>query len=351
MVEPCLPQNLRDLVSSGAVTIGEVGLNAPGVQTITVGGGAVIEFNSGMVDFVYAVVRTLAGNMVRVTTSGPQNEPALSVVDVARDAAALFKQWKWPNRLLWTVRRIAYPPFEITGKVQGRAEEVAKNAELFLLAHELGHVSIDRGLVPPVPENDELRADAIGCGLMIRLANFGRIDLADAFGAATLAIRICAALEDVGVQFSRAYPPEVERLKNLRNVAISACPSMQYYHEISRIGVAYEDQMDDVQDHIDKMPRVRAADGERLLVRFIAELLDVALGRLSDHTFVEHIIALNSEVPPEVMRQALRTLDAYYVARPPKDSFIDTDMRGRMRQSLLRVKADLPNDIKGLFKQ
>jgi hypothetical protein len=99
------------------------------------------------------------------------------------------------------------------------------------------------------------------------------------------------------------------------------------------------------------MPRVRAADGERLLVRFIAELLDVALGRLSDHTFVEHIIALNSEVPPEVMRQALRTLDAYYVARPPKDSFIDTDMRGRMRQSLLRVKADLPNDIKGLFKQ
>jgi len=352
VLAPCLPQKLQDPVSSGTVTIGELGRNSPEIQTIPIDGhGAVIEFNSGMIDFVYAVVRTLAGSMVRVTKSGPKNEPALPVTDVARQTAALFRQWKWPNCWIWVVRRIAYPPFEITQKVHARVGEVAKNTELFLLAHELGHVAIDLALVPPSPEKAEVQADALGCRFIFSLATLGQLDLADLYGAAVLAVRICAGLELGGVVFPKSYPKQAIRLKSLRNAAMSACPSMQYFHEISRIGVAYEDQMDDVEDHIVRSLRVRPPDSERLLIQLIAELLNVALGRLSTREFAGNITDLSAQIPPDIMRQALNTLHGYYVASPPKDSFIDVYMRERMRQSLLQVMEDLPSQVRKLFRK
>jgi len=143
-----LPEELQELVSSGGVVIGELTRNQPEIQTVPIDGtSAVIEFNSGMMDFFYAVIRTLAGSMVRATESGPENKPAVPVTDVARDTAALFRQWKWPKSWCWTVRRIRYPLFQIPDKIRERILEFSKYTELFLLAHELGHVEMDCGIV------------------------------------------------------------------------------------------------------------------------------------------------------------------------------------------------------------
>jgi hypothetical protein len=345
-----LPEELRNLVSSGTVVIGELTRNRPEIQTVPIdGNGAVIEFNSGMMDFFYAVIRTLAGSVVRVTESGEKNEPAVPVTDVARDTAALFKQWKWPNSLIWTVRRIRYPPFPITDWIGKRSLEFSTYTELFLLAHELGHVEMDCGIVPQKSENVEVRADEIGCKILFGVASRGIIDLANLYGAAVLAVRVCAGLEYVGFKFSQSYPKQPIRLQSLRSAALSFCPSVQYFHEISRIGVAYQDQMDDVENHFDKHPGVRAPDGERLLVRFMAELLDVPLGRLSTQALAEDIIDLEAQTDAAILRQALRTLYEYYVASPPADSFIDVDMRRRMGQSLVQVMKLLPKEIEQLF--
>jgi hypothetical protein len=313
------------------------------------GTSAVIEFNSGMMDFFYAVIRTLAGSMVRATESGPENKPAVPVTDVARDTAALFRQWKWPKSWCWTVRRIRYPLFQIPDKIRERILEFSKYTELFLLAHELGHVEMDCGIVPQTSENVEVRADEIGCKILFGLASHGIMDLADLYGAAVLAVRVCAGLEYVGFKFSRLYPKQPIRLQCLRSAALSFCPSVQYFHEISRIGVAYQDQMDDVEDHFDKSPRVRAPDGERLLVRLIAELLDVPLGRLSTQVLADDIIDLDAQTDAAILRQALRTLYEYYLASPPADSFIDVDMRRRMGQSLVQVMKLLPEEIENRF--
>ena len=345
-----LPEELQDLVSSGTVVIGELTRNRPEIQTVPIdGNGAVIEFNSGMMGFFYAVIRTLAGNMVRVTESGPENKPAVPVTDVARDTAALFRQWKWPNSWIWMVRSIKYPLFPTTDKILERVLEFSKCTELFLLAHELGHVEMDCGIVPQTSENVEVRADEIGCKILFGVASWGIIDLANLYGAAILAVRVCAGLEYVGFEFSRSYPQQSIRLQCLRSAALSFCPSVQYFHEISRIGVAYQDQMDAVEDHFDKSPRVRAPDGERLLVRMIAELLDVPLKRLSSQDFARHITELTETTPADIMRQTLHTLYGYYVSSPPKDSYIDVDMRVKMKCSLLQVMETLPKEIKQLF--
>lgn len=349
ILAPCLPQELRNMVSSGTVAIGEIGRNSPEVWYVPLeGDGAVIRFHSGMIDFIYAVIRSLSGLMVKVTTSGPQNEPAVSRAEVARYTANLFRQWKWPNRWIWAIRRISYPTFEIAGSVHGRVEEVAKYTELFLLAHELGHVAVDHGLFSRASEDVELQADTVALELMCNLAAIGGIDLADAYGAAVLAVRICAGLETAGVRFA-SLPSQSDRLKSLRNVAISVSPSMQYFHEISRIAVSYQDLMDGVDDQIYRHPITRVPDAERVLVRLIAELLDTALGRLKNESLANHISELVATMPPEVMRHALHTLHDYYVHSPPADSFIDAPMRERMGHALLEVMGSLPAQIKDLF--
>lgn len=345
-----LPAELHDLVSNGSVVIGELARNPPEIQTVPIGGNeAVVEFNSGMFDFFYSVVRSLSGSMVRVTESGPKNEAPLSLSDVAHNTAALFRQWKWPNSLLWTVRKIHYPQFPITERIRQRVLEFSKYTELFLLAHELGHVEMECGIAQQKPENVEVEADAIGCKLLFGVASFGIIDLADLYGAAVLAVRICAALEHIGFKFSRAYPNQDTRLQCLRSAALAICPSMQYFHEISRIGVAYQDEMDDVEKQFEKNPPVRVQDEERLLVRLIAELLDAALGRSSDRVLAEHIINLHEHREGLALQEALRTLCQYYVALPPVDSFIDIGMRRRMRSSLLQVGKLLPDEIAKAF--
>jgi hypothetical protein len=347
---PALPHKIRELVDTGTVAIGEIGLYSPQIQTISIDAdGAVVEFNSGMMDFIYAVIRTLSGSTVRVTTAGAQNDPALPLTEIARQTAALFRQWKWPRNWIWSIRRIRYPAFQITDSVHGWVERMAKNTELFLLAHELGHVSIDSALVPPSPEKTEVRADTIGCGFMFSLAMIGHVDLAEAFSAGILAIRICAGLEDMGVQFPRLYPPQAERLNILCKHMMSVCPSVQYFHEISRIGVAYEDQMDDVEDHFDKRPRAHPPNRERVLVRLIAELLDVAQGRLSSSQFAGHIMGLSEQTPADITRQAFHSLYDYYVSLPPSRSFIDPVMRDRMGRLLLQVVEGLPKQTQELF--
>jgi hypothetical protein len=220
---------------------------------------------------------------------------------------------------------------------------------MFLLAHELGHVAIHHGLLPASPVNEKLRADTVGCGIMFDLAKSHQIDPTEVYGAAVLALRICAGLEHVGVRFSGAYPEhEEERVESLREEVIShCCPSMQYFHEISRIAAAYEDQMDDVESHFCKT--CRSPNSERILVLLIAELLDMAQGRLALRKFSERLLALSGQTPSEILQSSYRKLYKYYVDAPPTHSFIDPYMRQRMGSVLVEMTKHLPTTISALF--
>jgi hypothetical protein len=349
ILEVGLPDPLRELVACRTVVVGEIGRNHPEIQTIIRRGTAVIEFNSGMMDFVFAVIRTLGGNMVRHTRVGRENEPAQSVPDVAAETAKLFKQWKWPNRYLWTVRRINYPPFNITRNVHATADHLAMYVELFMLAHEFGHVAIEHGLYTAAPSDVETVADFCGYTFMSNLAKMGRVDPALVFGGSVLAIRICAGLERIGVRFSQAYPKQHIRLEKFCRNAQVACPSIQFYHELSRIGYAYNDQMDDVETHFGRRRPNGTPAHDRLLVKLIAMLMEVAMERMSSVELIQIIVSLNAQTPRDVMGAALCTLHAYYVAAPPNSSFIDNNMRQSMGQILVRIQHELPPSISSYF--
>ncbi len=335
---PDLPSGISDLFSNGLLAVGEVGHNFPDIQTITVpGGGFVIEFNSGMMDFVYAVARGLSGRFVRNIAAGPENRAALALPEVERQIAKIFMQWKWYKRWLWKLRRIRYPDFDITEGAHKWAEGIATIAELFMLAHEVGHIILEKKILPPRSANNELDADTIAMMLVAKFANKKGEDPTFIFAGAVFAIRIFAGLEKVGVRFSSAYPPQAERIANISACMSSLCPSRQYFQEISRIAVAYQDMMDTVENHIVKRPGTIKLDPERIIVRLTAELLEVALGRVSKDKLIADINKIAEQTSADIRRQVADTLNKCYVVTPQVETFIDRDTKKKMGALILEV--------------
>ena len=345
---PSLPAALRHIVATDTVCVGEIGDNQPLVETVR--NGSVIEFYSGMMEFLYAVVRTLAGMNIRVEPRhGPANKPALSSTSVAKDVARLLHQWRWPNRWLWAIRRIEASPFELSDPHENWAREVTKASERFLLAHELGHVVIAHGLAESLFANQEMSADAIAGCTLIRFSKDYGDDLARSFGGSVLALRVFAALQSVGVPFSGEYPKQVDRMKSYWSFIRSRMSSWQYFHEVSRIAVAYLEQMDDVVAILDGRAIADSPDTERFLVTLIGMLLEVSRNAVPKEEMVEYIVRRFDHTPTAVVRQTLQALYCYYVDAPAGDAFFDSWTIARMGQSLRAVVKVLPSAISSLL--
>jgi hypothetical protein len=277
--------------------------------------------------------------MVKVTSKGPENQAALSPADVARDAAALFTDWRWPKRLLWYMRRTDPPHFDAASGVDRTVDQIAAGAARFLLGHELGHVALDRGLASVAGMTGERAADAVGLEFLRRAGARQGVDPTLTFAHVIVAVRICASLQRVGVDFQTDYGDQNQRVDSLRDVMRAACPSEQFFHEIARIAVAYQDQMDDIDALIERRSIAPPRDPERVLVRLIAMLLDVAIHRLSPARFVANIAEVAARAPPPVMEEALRSLFRYYLGAPSEKSFIDPCTQDSMGTALREAVA------------
>jgi hypothetical protein len=338
--------------ASGLLAIGEIGERAPDVRTVPIdGSGFAIEFTSGMMDFVYAVVRALAGSTIRYNTTGAQNEAPLELSAVATHVAQTFKQWARHTRWPWLWGRIDHPRFPVTDRVRELTEALSTVTELFMLSHELGHVAIHMGLYPSLPKHAEEDADS--CGLLCFLpAAEKAVGLRLAIFGAVFAVRIFAGLERLGVRFSSRYPPQIRRVALLRAAIRSRCPTEQHFHEASTLMVAYQDMMDDVETIIDKDKHSVAPppDGERILVRLIAELEEVGRGRQKQETLREHLIEVATLVPTEMMRQVAETLALFYMSEASGPTYLPRDIRGRMGMQLAGLIPHLPDPLKRMFQ-
>jgi hypothetical protein len=345
---PFLPDYVQNLFATGAVAIGEVGERAPDIRTIPLKGDAfAIEFTSGMMDFVYAVTRALAGVLVGYSTAGPTNKAALELPDTAALVANVFAQWKKHNGVgLWRPARIARPDFPAAPGVLTWAELVATHAELFMLSHEIGHVIFNRRLAPPLHENDEENADAAGLSLFL-VAGSGRgLLLRHIYNGAVFAVRIFAAMQNLGHRFSEKYPPQARRIELLKEQMRALSPSEQFLHEASTIAVAYEDQFDSVEALLQKNSAPRPQPKfDRILVRLIAELEEAAHGRLPEKKFIDDIGAIAGRVPSEMMRRVLETLVRYYDV-PGSDGHIPREIREKMGQVWRSAASQFPDSLK-----
>ena len=341
-------------MAEGTVAIGEIGQYVPDVRTIPISGkGFVIEFTSGMMDFDYAVGRALAGVHIGHTEKGADNAKALELPSVASLVAQVFREWAQHTRWswFWSWRRIKRADFPLDDNVRNWVESIVTTAELFTLAHELGHVACNCALCPPISGNKEEDADIYGLRFFLPMAS-KEVGRRRAYAGAVYAIRLLAGLERLGVRFSSKYPPQVRRVELLWQEIRSQCPSEQFFHEVMTIASSYQDLMDDIENHLVRDSSAVLPNAERTLIRLLAQLEEVARGRdVTKETFVADIIALHKMMPTETLRQAAITLFEYYVSKPPPESCIRADLRMRMAKELVLIIEMLPQDLKQMFPE
>jgi hypothetical protein len=329
-LEPTLPQKVRDSITNANISIGEVGRTMPYVFNSKMqDGSTVIVFYSGQIDFVYAVARAFSGLGVTNTVSGPEGPRALSIKEVSKYVASLFTQYKSFRMLPWNIFRIRYPTFSIYESIHEWAEVIAAYAELFMLAHEIGHIVVEKKKGQFEDSWEERSADTIAMLLVSNYANIKGDDRTMIFAGAVFAIKLIEGLEKTGVKFPKEYPSAKDRIENISKCVLSECPSTQYFYEISRIAVAYEDMMDSVIDILKPRDQL-IPDFERILVRLIAEILEVALGRIKKEKLIASLLEMTDKIPTDIKKQIVDTLYNYYVLRLNPDSFIDEETKMKM---------------------
>ena len=341
------------LIDSGILAIGEIGQHKPDIRTVrTAGNGSAIEFCSGMMDFVYSVSRALAGAINEYADGGRVNTALLDVGGIAPYAAQTLAEWgkRWGlfGWLPWNRRRIKPPVLAITKSVGETAEELAKQAALFMLAHELGHVAEQQGMGPHVEANPESKADALGLALVLN-AHEG-LSQRMPYAGAVFAVRVLKALENRHVRFSDQYPPATERLSVLRTVLHKSCPSTQAYHEVSTIAVAYMGLMDEV-DYILTSSAPRSPghpSAEQALITLIAILEEGARGRLPKEQVIDDF-SRNLHLAPATSAQAIaNSLVEYYLLNAGV-SYLDLEIRRQMGVMLVSIVVGMPEMLKNLF--
>jgi hypothetical protein len=340
ILKPALPPPMQLLLDSGDVAVGEIGHIHPSVRAVSIDrDSAVVLFNTGMMDFVYATCRALSGATAFVNDD---QLPAQAVhgqdpvASVARDVAKLFEQWRRHNRFFARKRKIAYPDFPIGPRVHALTETLAKHAELFMLAHELGHIALKRGLAPKFSNNSEINADAVGFAYYFEPA-CACTSPRFAFAAAIVCIGILSGLERVGVHFDDDYPPQRARMRVLHRLLGGLASCQQHYHELTTIAVGYESMLDHVSDIIDGalMPGTSFPSVDRLLGFLIGALEELEKESISMERFAEDVERRSRSAPPGMAKEALARLTEYYIKNPhPEDTFIPQPIRARMGEAL-----------------
>jgi len=260
----------------------------------------------------------------------------------------VFAEWK---RLtgpfgFFRRRRIQYAEFPIDGATRQWIETIATQAETFTLAHELGHVALNRHIVQADSANTEENADRFGLDFYLQAAE-ARVAKRIAYVAPIFALLLFDGLQRIGVRFSAAYPPQQRRIELIRAGIRSRYPSDQAFYEAITTAVAYQDMIDDVIRRIRK-ESTTPSDPDRILVRVIAELIEAANQGVPIETFKADLIQIGRQ-HSDVMQTVADKLIDYYGTSPDRISVLSVELRAKMGAALAQTVDNLPPDVQRFF--
>ncbi len=346
------PARLLELLGKDQLAVGEIGEFTPDTRTLNPApDNFVVGVNSGLMDFYYAVGRAVHG-LVRMYSNSqtPDNAPALGMQDVTTLVADTLKDWRSHCQpgLLESLfgnakqeERIRYATFGLSETVHGLTESLVTSSELFIVAHELGHVAMDSGACASIHNDDESDADAWGLTMYLPCAE-KRFRRRLSLAAMAFAVRITASLTTVGAKFSKAYKPPAERLQLLLDQVRKDSPSEQYYDESATILVNYLDLMDHVDARITgKNPSYPLAEWQGR-VRLIAVLEAVATEMKPPREFEIMCRLTAANLPAESMSRIGQTLKDYYIGEATAEPYQGKELRDAMGQTLTRLISQFP---------
>jgi hypothetical protein len=357
-LEPLLPKRVRDLVSTGKIAIGEIGIPTINAQMIPLGNGLyVIELFSGLQQFLYRVSRALA-TRCRVHIRSSQSdvvEPSLTpeqTIDVIREIFLNYKMY----------RRSMGPDYPIQQEQINYASDLATNAEMFALAHEIGHAMVyliraDSSMAQELSKEEEFKADDLAIMTMLGAMRSGNEvtdftwDARMAYAGSEFLLRVFAGLETLGVKFSESHPPAKVRLQNLRMVARNVYERDADFTSVRTVAAANDELLEDIEIVIrsaapaHEVLELKRQDPERLTVKLLAMLEECARGTDSEQACLEKISMSVNGVPEGVLRESVRALTQTLADRSEEHR----QTREREVAILMRMIDRLPEPAKLIF--
>lgn len=361
-----LPPAVQERVADGRVVIGELGIATPDAYTAQQGldeGQRCIVLHSGQMDFYYAISRAAhAVGQVHDATGRPLNQMVLPMSEAFRLITETLRDWKlhcqptlgeqirgWFGSVP-SDQRIGALSVALPEEVRGYAERLTTSAELFIMAHEFGHVALGCGAVAALTQREEADADQIGLAFYLP-ASKAQFNTRTAVAGMAFAIRVTASLVDVGAQFSHAYDPPAERLSKLLATLRAGAPSEAYHDESATVMVNYLDEL----DFADQMRRGQPIQRSDLMnewqgrVRLIA-VLEATVRSGAGYGAFEALCTVTAQsVHPAVLEKIAACLIQYYIGDPNGLAFQPAQLRSAMGEQLKSFIPQLPSDIRRAF--
>jgi len=248
---PTLPLPVQALIASGNLVAGEIGNTVPNAHMTPLGNDQfVVVLHSGMFEFLYRIARPLASAIFRVQdTAGP----GIDDPELARVVAEIF--W-WRE----VTGEMFGPEYAVTDQQKNLASLLAMRAERFLLAHELGHVSVVLSSPGTLDEaEEESVADIAALTYSMRACTLSSNEAEDptwamlTYAGAELALQIWNVMSRLNLEFLHGvHPPAMERIEVLRRTLRTFCDSDATYDTITMAAVVIERAFNQVRQIIDQ---------------------------------------------------------------------------------------------------
>jgi hypothetical protein len=361
-----LPAAVQERVADGRVVVGELGIATPDMRTVEQGldqGERCVLMHSGQMDFYYAISRAAhAVAQIHDASGKAINEMALPMSESMRLINEVLHDWKrrcqpslgdelhaWFSSAPHDTR-ISASGFALPDNIIGLAERLTTSAELFMMAHEFGHVALACGAAAPVYHREEADADEIGLSLFLP-ASTAQLELRTTLAGMGFAIRVTASLVEVGAQFSHAYDPPEERLGKLLRSVRARAPSEAYHDESATVLVNYLDELDYADERRRGKPvqRSDAMNEWQGRVRLIAVLEAAVRNNAGFGAFEALCMVTARSVPEAVLERIGQCLVQYYIRNPGEQGYQPTPLRTAMGVQLKEFVPQLAPDYRRCF--
>ena len=350
---PRLPHELRQQFDSGRIAIGEIGVLTPNAFIKDLGpAGYVIQVHTGLSRFLYRVSKALHTN-VRIYSDGDVQEPTLDQTQTAALVEVIFRNFMASGKIAGPT---GYP---ISRAQIERASSLTTQAELFTVAHEIGHAAIwlkDGDAPHDLSPQQELEADRLA--LLFALGVAGTADKAKMsyrmiYAGAEFMLRVFAGLEHLGYRFAETHPLPSNRIACLRETMTMLAGGRRGFIQLSTIAFAYDQLLEDIERRLAGPGRAQFVLGltpERMLSTFSVLLEQYRKGALSLEFVLIEIDNLLVTAPKSMVEAMVRDAVAMYFAEPLINPTAEDKAISERERALLReIGGRLPRQWSEMF--
>jgi hypothetical protein len=238
-------------------------------------------------------------------------------------------------------------PYKIDLEQVSVATDLANQALVFVVAHEIGHILLELNpqtiLRSDIPKSQavEYGADSYAVSMILGATQRpgmppARFSRRMAYAGAEFALRVFAGLEHVGFRFAQSHPAGDNRLTTIRDIARKLCGSEEAFRQISTIASAFDELLESMEmgllgcDPDKPIPTILTAD--RILYK-LAVILEQWGRGIVDRDFAakEANLVLKDAPEPLIREAAIKIVKTPEWITPAQQSLFQ-DLRTRLNE-------------------